>query len=403
MSKQFKIGIIREGKVPPDKRVPLTPDQCVEVMQKFPGVQVIVEPSVKRCFSDRDYTSKGIELSYRMEDCDILMGIKEVPVPELTSDKTYFFFSHTIKKQPHNRKLLKRMLELNITMIDYETLTDTKGNRLIAFGRYAGIVGCYNGFRAYGEKFGVFKLKPAHQCLDQCEMEKELEKIKLPSHFKVIVTGRGRVGGGCSEILHKMNMKEVSSKEFLTETFNQPVFAVLNTGDYYHPIAGGEFNRVDFHKDPSKYSSAFLKYACKADMYIPCHFWDKRAPKILKREDYLDKNFRIKVVADVSCDIAEPIASTIRASTIADPFYGYDPLTGLEADFYSPKTIGVMAVDNLPCELPRNASEDFGRVLIDSIFPCLFGNDPDHVIERATICSRGELMSRFSYLADYVE
>jgi len=403
MSNNIKIGIIREGKVPPDKRVPLTPDQCLEVMQKFPGLKVIVEPSVKRCFSDKDYSSKGVEVSDRMDECDILMGIKEVPVQELTSDKTYFFFSHTIKKQPHNRKLLKRMLELNITMVDYETLTDTKGNRLIAFGRYAGIVGCYNGFRAYGEKFGLYKLKSAHQCLDQAEMEKELDKIKLPSNFKIVISGSGRVGGGCAEVFKTMKIKEVSPKEFLTQTFNEPVFTLLHTKDYYQPLNGSDFNKEEFHRDPSKYTSTFLKYACKADMYIPCHFWDKRAPKILKKEDYLDKNFRIKVIADVSCDVAEPIASTLRASTIADPFYGYDPLTGLEADFYSPKTIGVMAVDNLPCELPRNSSNDFGRVLIDSIFPCLFGDDPDKVIERATICSKGELMLRFSYLSDYVK
>lgn len=403
MSVSIKIGIIREGKVPPDKRVPLTPDQCVELMEKFPGVKVMVEPSVKRCFSDKDYILKGIEVAEKMDECEILMGIKEVPVQELTSDKTYFFFSHTIKKQPHNRKLMKRMLELNITMVDYETLTDTKGNRLIAFGRYAGIVGCYNGFRAYGEKFGVYKLKPAHQCLDQCEMEKELEKIKLPSSYKIVVTGSGRVGGGCVEVLEKMKIKQVSSKEFLTRTFEYPVFTVLHTHDYYEPINGTDFNKEDFYKDPSKYTSAFLKYACKSDMYVPCHFWDKRAPKILKKEDYLDKNFRIKIIADVSCDVAEPIASTLRSSTIADPFYGYDPLTGNEADFYSPKTIGVMAVDNLPCELPRNSSNDFGRVLIDKIFPCLFGDDPEKVIERAMICSKGELMPRFSYLADYAK
>lgn len=396
------IGIIREGKVPPDKRVPLSPEQCKRVMLQYPYLKIIVQPSVKRCFPDQAYRAEGIEVAEKMDECDILMGIKEVPLIDLIPKTTYFFFSHTIKKQPHNRLLLKKMIDNKITMIDYETLTNIKGNRLIAFGRYAGIVGCYNSFRAYGEKYGVYDLKPAHECFDQKEMERELKKIKLPDNFKIVVTGLGRVGNGCIEILSKMGLRHVNTQDYLQQEFSSPVYTVLHSRDYNKHKKGKPFASADFYQNPQNYISDFAKYTTVSDMYIPCHFWDKNAPVILSKKDYQDKNFRIKIIGDISCDIAAPIASTLRASTIADPFYGYDPKAGVEADFYSPNSIGVMAVDNLPCELPKDASVDFGEVLIDKILPCLLVEDKDKVIERATICKDGKLTSYYKYLSDYV-
>ena len=403
MSEQLAIGLIREGKVPPDKRVPLTPSQCKELMEKFPGIKIYVQPSVKRCFPDEEYTAAGVTVGEYMEECNVLMGIKEVPKQELIAGKTYFFFSHTIKKQPYNRNLLRKLLELGITMVDYEVLTDARNNRIIAFGRYAGIVGCYNAFRGYGEKFGKYKLKPAHLCFDRKEMEAELKKIALPSNYKIAVTGSGRVGGGCAEILDAAGIRRVEPVDFLEKKFNEPVYTILHVSDYYRSADGTDFNKEKFYRDPASFRPAFKKWAMVADMYIPCHFWDSRAPHILGKEDYLDSKFKIKIIADVSCDIGEPIASTLRPSTIADPFYGYDPRTGTEADFYSPETVGVMAVDNLPCELPRDASRDFGRVLIDEIIPLLVGSDPDKIIERATICKGGKLTPKFEYLKDYVD
>ncbi len=402
MQKPIKIGILREGKVPPDKRVPLSPEQCKKVMEIYPFVTIIVQPSVKRCFSDELYKKAGLELSEKMEECDVLLGIKEVPVMDLIAKTTYFFFSHTIKKQPHNRILLRKMIDFKIQMVDYETLTDLKNNRLIAFGRYAGIVGCYNTFRAYGEKNGLFTLKPANECFDQREMEKELKKIKLPDDYKIIVSGSGRVGGGCVEILSKMGIRNVSPEDFLHQKFTSPVFTVLHSRDYNKHKDGTTFSSVDFYAHPENYESDFLKYALVGDMYIPCHFWGKNAPVILSKEDYLQKGFKIKIIGDISCDVDGPIASTIRASTIADPFYGYDPKNGIESDFYSPHSIGVMAVDNLPCELPKEASTDFGEVLIEKILPCLLIEDTDQVIERATICKDGKLTKKYKYLADYV-
>lgn len=403
MSKKLTIGIIREGKVPPDKRVPLTPEQCKQVKSLYPNINIIVQPSVKRCYPDQEYIAAGIEVAEKMNDCDILMGIKEVPVIELIHDKTYFFFSHTIKKQEQNKKLLQKLIAYNITMVDYETITDTKGNRIIAFGRYAGIVGCYNAFRTYGEKYGIFKLKPAHECFDKKEMEKELTKVDLPKDYKIVITGSGRVGGGCLEIMAKLGLQQVEPADFLNKNFESPVFTVLHVGDYNKAKDGSAFDKTTFYKNPALYESDFVKWACVADMYIPCHFWDRRAPQILVKEDYMLPNFKIKIIADISCDVHEPIASTIRSSTIADPFYGYEPSTGEEEDFYAPHTVGVMAVDNLPCELPRDASRDFGAVLIEKIIPLLIGDDPDKIIERATICSNKDLMPKYEYLRDYIQ
>jgi hypothetical protein len=233
-------------------------------------------------------------------------------------------------------------------------------------------------------------------------MEKELKKIHLPDRFKIVVTGMGRVGNGCIEILSKMGLRHVPTEDFLNHEFKSPVYTVLHSRDYNKHKKGKPFVSADFYAHPENYNSDFLKYAKVADMYIPCHFWDKNAPAILSKKDYLEKGFKIKVIGDISCDIAAPIASTLRSSTIADPFYGYDPKTGIEADFYSPNSIGVMAVDNLPCELPKDASVDFGEVLIDKILPCLLIEDKDKVIERATICKDGKLTPGYQYLADYI-
>ena len=401
MSSTLKIGLIREGKNPPDKRVPLSPKQCRKVLDTFKGIEIYVQPSPVRCFEDKDYAEQGIELREDLSNCDILMGVKEVPVDMLIPNKKYFFFSHTIKKQPYNRKLMRALLDKAITMIDYETLTAKNDGRLIGFGRYAGIVGAYNALRLYGVKYGHFDLKPAHQCFDRKELEIELKKVKLPAGYKIIVTGAGRVGGGCLEILNCVGITQVSPQEFLTNHFTIPVFTQLHVRDYNLPPKGREFTTQDFYHDPSEYTSAFMPYAKVAQMYIPCHFWDNRAPQILTAEDLRHPELKLQIIADISCDITQPIASTIRPSTIFDPFYGYDKFNGGETDFMKPEAIAVMAVDNLPCELPRDASKDFGETLIEKILPLLQGNDPDQILERATICKDGKLTPKYSFLEDY--
>lgn len=402
--KKIKLGIAREGKVPPDFRVPLTPKQCKLVELKFPHVEVIVQQSPIRTFADEQYIAEGIRVQEDLSECDIIMGVKEVKISDLIPEKKYVFFSHTIKKQPYNRELLQNILQKKIELIDYEVMKNKLGKRLIGFGRYAGIVGCYNGLRTYGLKNELFTLKRANECEDRTELEEELKKVVLPSSTKIVLTGFGRVGYGAREIMDLLPVMEVSPEEFLNETFTEPVFTHLEVEDYFARKDGSAFEKKHFYEHGSEYKSVFAQYAATADMYIACHYWSSSSPGILTAEDMKQPDFRLKVVADISCDVAGPIASTIRSSSIADPVYGYDPQTGTEGDFMKAGNIAVMAVDNLPCELPKDASEDFGNELIKHIFPALFNEDPDQIIARATeTTSEGELSEYFSYLSDYVE
>ena len=398
----MKIGILREGKQPPDKRVPFSPAQCSLLLQEYPQVEWAIQKSPIRCFSDDEYAQVGMQLVEDVSDCDFLLGIKEVPKSDLIADKTYFFFSHTIKEQPYNRDLLIKMIELNITMVDYETLTLPNGKRLIGFGRYAGVVGCYNGFLAYGKRTQRYNLKSAHKCFDRKEMEQEMSKIDLPN-IKIIVTGNGRVGRGVLEIIHALNLKEVSKEEFVTESFNKPVFVHLNTMDYNTRKDEAPSSKSDFYLNPKEYKSTFMQYAQHADMFIAGHFYASDSPYIFTREDARSVDFKIRTIADISCDIDGPVASTIRPSTIENPIYGYNPKTEQEDSFDKEGVITVMAVDNLPCELPKDASEDFGNEMIKHIFPALLGNDKDDLIDRATICKNGDLNTPFEYLRDYVD
>lgn len=398
----MKIGILREGKTPPDKRVPLSPEQCVRVQKQYPNMELVVQPSPIRRFRDEEYEELGVRMQEDLSDCDVLIGVKEVPKKDLIPNKTYFYFSHTIKEQPYNRDLLRKMLALNIRMIDYETLTDVNGKRLIGFGRYAGIVGCYNGFLTYGKRSGLYDLKPAHQCEDRKEMEGEFSKIKLPA-IKIIVTGSGRVGRGALEVINAIGIREVSKEDFLTKEFDEAVFVHLNTMDYNTRIDGSKDSKSDFYANPKAYRSDFMKYAKQAEIFIAGHYYSADSPYLFTREDAKLPEFKIRTVADISCDIDGPVASTVKPSTIAEPIYGYNPISETEDDYTKPNVIAVMAVDNLPCELPKDASEDFGEEMIKHILPALLDEDVDKVIARATICKNGSLTNDYQYLSDYVK
>jgi saccharopine dehydrogenase (NAD+, L-lysine forming) len=400
----IKIGLIREGKTPPDKRVPLTPKQCKEIKAQYGNkIELVVQSSPIRAYRDEEYLEEGIAVVQDISDCDIILGVKEVPLDMLVPGKTHLFFSHTIKKQPYNRKLLLKILDTNIRLIDYEVVTNKEGVRLIGFGKYAGIVGAYNGLLAYGKKFNAYQLKPAHECFDRKEMEEELTKINLPNDFKIVLTGAGRVAGGAIETLNKAGIKKVSADEILNSTFDVPVYAQLTVTDYNKRKDGTQGTREEFFKNPEIYEADFNRFTKVTDLFIPCHYWDSKAPFILTQDDLKATDNRIKIVADISCDIAGPIASTIRPSTIAEPHYGYNPENGKEVEFMDTNAIGVMAVDNLPCELPRDASLDFGKELMQSVLPGLIDTDIDDIIKRATIAEKGNLTSYFENLTDYVK
>lgn len=400
----MKIGIIREGKVPPDFRVALTPKQCRLIKETNTDVQISVQRSPIRTYTDDEYENEGIELVDSLEHCDLIIGVKEVNLEDLIPNKSYMFFSHTFKKQSYNRVLLQEILKKKIRLIDYEVIKDKRNVRLIGFGRYAGIVGCYNGFRTFGLKHGLYELKPANQCSDRKEVEKELQKVALPSNFRMVLTGFGRVGHGAREIMNLLPIKEVTPKDYLNNTYDESVFTHLEVENYFDKADGGEFIRKEFYTKPELFKQGFQKYVPLTDMYVPCHYWNSNSPKILTKADLSSESNRISVIADISCDIADPIASTLRPSKVATPIYGYDPETGNEESNYKKDgIIAVMAVDNLPCELPKDASEDFGNELIKHVLPAMIGDDTDRIIERASQTNlEGSLMPDFEYLLDYV-
>lgn len=401
MSKS-KIGVIKEGKIPIDRRVPFTPLQAKEVEEKFNNTDLIVQHSDIRCFTSDEYRQYGVKVADDVSDCDILMGVKEVPIDELIENKTYFFFSHTIKEQPYNRELLRAILKKKITLIDYETLTNSSGQRIVAFGRYAGIVGAYNGILTYGKRYNLFDLRPAHTTFDLEDLTTEFEKVKLPA-IKIAITGGGRVAKGAMEVLNGIGIRRVTPAEYLNQFFDEPVYTQLNTRDYNKTKHGGEFSRNEFYESPENYEGDFKKYAHTTDLLIASAYWDPRAPVLFRREDIIDPAFKIRVIADITCDIEGSIPSTKKPSTIDDPVYDYNPTEDeVEPAFFDEGNITVMAVDNLPCELPRNASEDFGRELIDNVLPHLLGDDKEEVIKRATITADGKLTERYSYLKDYI-
>ncbi len=398
-----KIGLIREGKIPIDRRVPLTPAQAKTVMSQFPNVEVVVERSDIRCFSDMEYEREGIRLVDSLDDCDIILGVKEVPVDALIPDKTYFFFSHTIKKQSYNRKLLQEILDKNITLIDYETLTDQTGKRIIAFGRWAGIVGAYNGIWTFGQRYNLFDTRRAYKCFDLDDLWSELTKISLPP-IKIVLTGGGRVAKGAMEVLTRLGIRKVTPRQFLEEWYDFPVFVQLNARNYNRSKEGRDFSRNSFYQSPQMFEADFIKYAAVADILIASAFWDPKAPVLFERKDILSDDFNISVVADITCDIEGSIPCTKRPSTIEDPIYDYNPSDDqTENPLSDEANITVMAVDNLPCELPRDSSANFGNDLVEKVLPEILGKDSKGIIQRATITRSGKLSGRFTYLQEYVD
>ena len=398
----MKFGIITERKNPPDRRVVFSPEALLKLKNTFPEAGIKVEHSDIRVFSDDDYKSLGFEVANDISDCDVFFGVKEVPVEALIPNKKYFFFSHTIKKQPYNRKLLQAILEKNIELYDHEAIVDAKHKRLIGFGRYAGIVGAYNAFRAFGIKFELFQLPKAETLNGKEALVAKLKRTLLPP-LKIVLTGEGKVGNGAKEILDAMHIKPVSVENFLTKNYSEPVYVQIDYLDYNKRIDGKPSSKKDFFTNPKAYISDFERFTKVSDIYIAGHFYANDAPVILTREMLLASDCKLKVVADVSCDVNGPIACTLRASTIQDPFYGYYPFENKEVDVFHPAAIVVMAVDNLPCELPKDASEGFGEMFLEHVIPAFFNGDKDGILERAKMTENGKLTSNFAYLQDYVD
>ncbi|MFT4698600.1 MAG: hypothetical protein ACI9SJ_001751, partial [Flavobacteriaceae bacterium] len=388
----IKIALIKERKNPPDRRVVFSPEKCAELLDRYRDASIVVEPSDVRVFQDQTYKDWRISVQEDLSEADVMIGVKEVPVEALIPNKKYFFFSHTIKKQPYNRKLLQAILKNKIEFFDHETIVKENNARLIGFGRYAGLVGAYNGFRALGLRDGLYEMPKVETLQDLNEVKLELDKITLPSDLKIILSGTGKVAMGAKEILDYLQINEVSDTVYLTSTFTEPVYCLIDVMEYNRRKDGKAGNKAAFYKDPKGYESNFMPYAKVSDFFIAGHFYGNDAPYLFTREDARHPEFKINLIADISCDVDGPVASTLRASTIADPFYGYDPISENETEFNAKGAITVMAVDNLPCELPKDASEGFGSMFLKSVMPAFFNDDKDGILARARMTtSEGKL------------
>lgn len=395
-------GIIKERKTPPDRRVVFTPEELVRLKNEHPDAKIKVESSDIRVFADDEYSKLGLEVTNDISDCDVIFGVKEIPIDALIPKKKYFFFSHTIKKQPHNQKLLRAILDKNITLYDHETIVDANNKRLIGFGRYAGIVGAYNGLRGFGIKYELFNIPKAETLHSKEDLVARLKRQIFPP-IKVVLTGHGKVGMGAKEFLDAIKFKQVSVDDFLTKNFTQPVYTQIDVLDYNRRLDGKKLDNQDFYKNPQDYTSDFERFTKVADIFMAGHFHGNNAPDILTQEMLKASDCKIKLVADISCDVDGPIACTIKASTIADPFFGYLPSEHKEVPYTHPGSIMVMSVDNLPCELPKDASEGFGEMFMKHVIPAFFNNDKDGILERAKITEDGKLTPRFAYLQDYAD
>lgn len=398
----MRIGIIEETKTPPDTRVCLPPAHCAKIMAMHPEIQVVVQPSASRCFSNQEYKDLGIELQEDVSDCDVLLGVKEVKMSALMENKNYFFFSHTIKKQAYNKELLQTILQKKIHLVDYETLSDKDGKRVIAFGRWAGIVGAHNGILTWGKRKKRFELKAMNECFDFEEAKSYYSSLDLKG-LKVVLTGTGRVAYGSAEVLDLMNIKRLSAEEFLAYKGEEAVYCMLATEQMFAKGIDNEFEE-EFYNNPLGYHSILHPYLSTGNTLINGIYWDNKAPALFTKEDMRDANFSIEVIADITCDIA-PVASipsTLKASTITDPIFGYDPVKEAEVAPFQKDVIDMMTVDNLPNELPRDASTDFGNQFLEHVLPELLASKIA-MIHRASITTKdGKLNEPYLYLTDYI-
>lgn len=354
-------------------------------------------------FPQSAYEEAGCEIQEDLGSCNLIMGVKEVRIPDLYADKTHIFFSHVTKRQPYNRGLLQAVLQKGITLLDYELLTDEAGLRTVAFGRFAGIVGAHHGLAAFGKRTGSFELPGAWQVSRLSDLLSLYAQITWPP-MRMVVTGDGRVGQGAVELLRAAGIKELSASDFLEGhlTHRTAVFCVLKSRDVFRRAdasADAAWDRAHFHAHPNQYVSQLSPYLRKADILVNTLFWSAGGPRLFERSEMSSPLFQIRTIADISCDINGGVPATLRFSSIADPVYGYDPMAEAEVEPYTGNSIDIMAVENLPCELPVDASELFGQQLLSSFFPAWMqdGLDADE-IKRATIVRDGVLTSGYQYL-----
>ncbi len=396
-----KIGLIQERKIPADNRVALTPAQCKWITKNASDIEIVVESSPHRCFPDKEYQMGGIQVTNDLSDCDVLLGIKEVPSEALIPGKTYLFFSHTKKKQPRNREMLKTILNKNIRLVDYECLEHEDGQRIIGFGFFAGVVGAHNGMMAYGNRTGLYKLERVYKQRSFRDLIHNYFGLRLPN-VKVAVTGSGRVAHGILEIMNLLGIHEVEPEDYLKRRFSYPVYTQVKGPELYRHKKNGDYHREDFHLHPEEYKCLFLPFTEQTDILMNGIYWEKNVPRLFEKTDVTQEGFIIKTIADITDDPDGSIPINLGDQTLEEPIYGVDRKSFQKTEPYLPGSIDIMAVGNLPNELPRDASRYFGEQLIKYVLEPLLNGGSD-IIGRATIAELGSLGKDFQYLKDYVE
>ena len=394
------IGLLNETKIPADSRVAFTPEQCKLLMKQYPQVKILVQTSNHRCYSDAEYKRAGIPVAEELSSCDILFGIKEIPAQHLLSNKTYFFFSHTKKHQPYNREMFRELIRRGNTLIDYECMEHPDGARVLGFGFFAGVVGAHNGMMAYGKRTGAYELGRVFKAKSFNRLIHTYFGLVIPP-IKIAVTGSGRVAHGVLEIMNLLGIHEVEPEEYLEKEFTYPVYVHLKGADLYKPLDGGSYSRKDFHANPEKYESHFPRFIPQTDVLMNGIYWSEEIPRLFTKAHLQQDDFRIQTISDITDDKFGSVPCNLGDQTIEDPVYGVVKETMEKSEPYIEGSVDMMAVGNLPNELPRDASKYFGEQLMKHIMPAVIKGDSSDIVMGATMVDNGEIAAAYAYLNDY--
>ena len=427
------LGIRREDKNKWEKRVPITPEHLRE-MKNNHNIESIVQKSPIRVFTDKEYEKKGIKVRDDLNICPVIFGVKEMPLSFFEENKTYVFFSHIIKGQKYNMPMLKEMIDKKCSLIDYEKITDEKGRRLVFFGRYAGLAGMTDTLWAFGQKLDIKGIKTPFSDIKQTIKYDNLEKLK--KHLLTIAekiekkglnekitplvvgfTGYGNVSKGAQEIIDCLPIREIrpSQLEEIEDNYeNNLVYKVVfKENDIVEPIDDEEFDLEKYYHNPELFRPIFTKYIPHISILMNCIYWDERYPKLITKK-YLKKQYfdemKLQIVGDISVDVGGAIEFTEKVTSPDQPVFIYNPNKNSISDGVKGDGIAVMAVDNLPCELPRESSEVFSDSLLPFI-PYIVKADynksydkidlPDK-IKKALILHKGKLTPDYEYINKFL-
>ena len=397
-NKIITLAVLKEARID-ENRTPFSPSQISDLLNNFSNLKIIVQPSERRCFKNEDYLKAGAQITDDLSSADIIFGVKEVDISTLIKDKTYLFFSHTSKVRQYigqtikdkaiiyKKELLREVIKKNITLIDYENVREVSGEgfRYLGFGRFAGIIGTYNTLNLYLKLYNKQTLSRAFEINNYEQIKKLISKQNF-NKIKILVTGSGRASKGAIEMLKHANIKQVSINDYLNKKYNEAIFSNISAREHVERKDGKDISKIK-------------NYLFDTDMLIACHYWDPKFPKLFFPK-HINEFKKLKIIGDITCDINGSVPTTIRSTSIAKPYYSIDIDSMKEIDLGA-KGIAVMAVDNLPSELPQDASEEFGSSVISEILPYLIDKD-DGRINRATTASNGKFCESFTYLNNFI-